>query len=122
MRAASDNNLEDTRATLEQLYGAATHEELFDEKLQWSPRAFAPLVDAAIIAAVNEADDIRDEMVQNIECLHEKFGIERGTVESIKQVVSLVDPEDSKDVAMCLVGEQLDGTELMGHLKVNEFL
>lgn len=122
MRAAGDADLEGTRAALERMYGAGAHERLFADDMQWTPRVFAPLVDAAIVAKVNDATELCDEMVENIACLHEKFGVEHDTIESIRQVVELVDPDDSKEVAMGLVREQLGDTELLQHLRADEYL
>ena len=122
MDAIDDDNLDATRVALEKLYGAESHERLFDVDMQWTPRSFAPIVDAAILASVNDFEGLRDEMTQNIQCLHEKFGVESSTVEAVKHVIESIDPEDSKDVAISLIQEQLGTTELAGYLKVNDYI
>ena len=122
MAAAAAGDLEETRNALEKLYNPGAHMVIFDESVQWKPRVFAPCVDAAIIAAVKGAPSLRDELIENIDCLHQQFGIDRHTADSIKTAVSLVDVDDSADVVRALVEEQLRGTDLVQHLRIGKYL
>ena len=122
MRACAASDLDEARVVLRQLYGKEQHEQLFEKELQCTPRTFAPLVDAAFLASLNDAIEVRDEMIENVRCLSATFGVCPATVEAVKETTELLDSDNTSDEALALVRKKLEGTELAGHLRLNEYV
>jgi hypothetical protein len=124
MGHARSGDVDAVRQVLERLYDPA--DSPFAETGSWTASTFSPLVDAAFVAKASEHDILADELMTNVRCMADKFGVPVAAVDQVEACLGGLDVELGPRECARVVKAQIDAScadcDLADYLRFSKFL